>query len=216
MKQLVDLGIFSSVLCQYNLLDRANEEALAYAKSKGLGTVVMGPVGGGRISGMPPQVAERFGVKVKSSVELALRFVMTNPNIDITLSGMSTLAQVEENAAIASNGAPLSQAEMEGVAAAMQENRRLSDLYCTGCNYCGPYCPQGIVIPKIFQLMNYHRVYGITQYAQEQYNNIGKTPWEKGSTADTCIECGVCEDHCPQKIEIRKQLKDCHQALAPA
>ena len=216
MKKLVDVGIFSSVLCQYNLLDRSNEEGLAYAKAHGLGTAVMGPVGGGRISGMPPLVAQRFGVKVRSSVELALRFVMTNPNINVALSGMSTLQQVEENAAIASNSAPLSAAELEGINAAMEENRRMSDLYCTGCNYCAPYCPQGVSIPKIFELMNYHRVYGITGYAREQYNGIGSASWDKGRKADECIECGVCEDYCPQKIEIRKQLKDCHATLAAA
>jgi len=215
MLKLIDLGIFSSVLCQYNLLDRANEEVLAQAKARGLGTVIMGPVGGGRISGMPPQVAQRFGVNVKSNAELALRFVMTNPNVDITLSGMSTLAQVEENAAIASNATPLSAEELQGIAAALEENRRMADLYCTGCNYCAPHCPQQIVIPRIFELMNYHRVYGITDYAREQYDGIGG-PWQKGSKADVCIECGVCEDYCPQKIEIRKQLKECHKTLAAA
>jgi len=215
MIQLMDLGIFSSVLCQYNLLDRANEEVLAEAKSRGLGTVVMGPVGGGRIAGMPPQVARRFGVEAKSSVELALRFVMTNPSIDIALSGMSTVAQVEENAAIASNSTPLSKEELQGIAAALEENRRLADLYCTGCNYCGPHCPQEIPIPRIFELMNYHRVYGITGFAREGYKAIG-SPGQKGSKADVCIECGVCEDHCPQKIEIRRQLKECHEILAAA
>jgi len=214
MRKLVDVGIFSSVLCQYNLLDRANEESLAYAKAQGLGTAVMGPVGGGRISGMPPEVARRFGVQVRSNAELALRFVMTNPNVNVALSGMSTMQQVEENAAIASNATPLSEAELEGIHAAMGENQRLSDLYCTGCNYCVPHCPQGIVIPKIFQLMNYHRVYGITDYAREQYRDIGNTPWDKGHKADECIECGACEAYCPQKIEIRKQLKECHAALA--
>ena len=213
MKKLVDLGIFSSVLCQYNLLDRANEEGLAYAKSQGLGTAVMGPVGGGRISGMPPAVAERFGVKVRSSAELALRFVMTNPNVNVALSGMSTMQQVEENAAIASNAAPLSEAELEGINAAMVENRRISDLYCTGCNYCAPHCPQSIAIPKIFELMNYNRVYHIADFARQQYNNIGREVWDKGHKADECIECGVCEDYCPQKIDIRKQLKDCHETL---
>lgn len=216
MKKLVDVGIFSSVLCQYNLLDRSNEEGLAYAKEHGLGTAVMGPVGGGRISGMPPQVAQRFGVQVRSSAELALRFVMTNPNVNVALSGMSTMQQVEENAAIASNVAPLSAAELEGINAALEENRRMSDLYCTGCNYCAPHCPQGIVIPRIFELMNYHRVYGITDYAREQYSGIGVNPWTPGHKADECIECGVCEDYCPQKIDIRKQLKDCHAALAAA
>ena len=50
LKQLVDVGIFSSLLCQYNLLDRANEEAIAYAREKGLGVVIMGPVAGGRLA----------------------------------------------------------------------------------------------------------------------------------------------------------------------
>jgi len=216
MMKLIDVGIFSSVLCQYNLLDRSNEEGLAYAKERGLGTAVMGPIGGGRISGMPPVVAHRLGVRTKSSAELALRFVMTNPNVNVALSGMSTMKQVEENIETASNAAPLSPAELEGINAAMEENRRMSELYCTGCNYCAPHCPQGIVIPKIFQLMNYHRIYRITDYAREQYNAIGTAPWSKGHKADECIECGVCEEHCPQKIEIRQQLKDCHATLAMA
>jgi len=216
MKKLVDMGIFSSVLCQYNLLDRSNEEGLSYAREHGLGTAVMGPVGGGRISGMPPAVAQRFGVHVRSSAELALRFVMTNPNVCVALSGMSTMEQVEENAAIASNAAPLSAAELEGINAAMKENRRMSDLYCTGCNYCAPHCPQGVVIPKIFEVMNYHRVYGLTQYAREGYKAIGNTPASKDHKADACIECGECESYCPQKIEIRKQLKECHETLETA
>ena len=96
-----------------------------------------------------------------------------------------------------------------------EENRRLSDLYCTGCNYCGPHCPQEIAIPRIFELMNYRRVYGMNDYANEQYRAIGTTP-SKLRKADACIECGVCEDHCPQKIEVRKQLKECHEALLAA
>ena len=84
---------------------------------------------------MPPDVARQCGVlQVKSNAELALRFVMANPNVDVTLSGMTNIAQVEENAAIASNGAPLSEAELLGVNTAMEENKRLADLYCTSCN----------------------------------------------------------------------------------
>jgi predicted aldo/keto reductase-like oxidoreductase len=216
MMKLIDLGIFSSVLCQYNLLDRSNEEGLAYAKARGLGTAVMGPIGGGRISGIPPAVAQRLGVRTKSSAELALRFVMTNPNVNVALSGMSSMEQVEENTATSSNAAPLSPAEMEGINAAMEENRRMSELYCTGCNYCAPHCSQGIVIPRIFELMNYHRIYRITDYAREQYNAIGRASGSTAHKADECIECGVCEEYCPQKIEIRKQLKDCHVTLAAA
>jgi predicted aldo/keto reductase-like oxidoreductase len=207
--QLVDLGIFSSMLCQYNFIDRSNEEGLAYAKSKGLGTVVMGPVGGGRIAGMPRDIAERLGIQVKSNAELALRFVLANPNIDIALSGMSAMAQVEENVATASNAAPLSADEVAGINAAMTENKRLAELYCTGCNYCLPYCPQEVNIPQIFRAMNTRRIYGIKEHAQTIYNEIGVNAWVKGKKADACVECGACEEHCPQQIKIREQLKDC-------
>jgi len=208
MMRLIDLGIFSSVLCQYNLLDRANEEALAYAKAKGLGTVVMGPVGGGRLAGLPRETAERLGIRVHSSAELALRFVFANRNVDCALSGMSTIEQVEENAAIASNMAPLSPEEVAAINAAMDENKRLADLYCTGCNYCLPHCPQEVNISHIFQAMNYYRVYGLKEYAQQHYDAIG-SQWVKGKKADACIECGECEQHCPQHIPIREQLKEC-------
>lgn len=208
MMQLIDLGIFSSVLCQYNLLDRANEEALAYAKAKGLGTVVMGPVGGGRLAGLPRETAERLGIRVHSSAELALRFVFANRNVDCALSGMSAIEQVEENAAIASNMSPLSPEGVAAINAAMDENKRLADLYCTGCNYCLPHCPQEVNISHIFQAMNYYRVYGLKDYAREHYNAIGSR-WVKGKKADACLECGECEQHCPQHIPIREQLKEC-------
>ena len=73
MVALIDTGLFASVLCQYNILDKANEDSLAYAKEKGLGTIVMGPLGGGRIIGMSPEIAVKMGVSVSSNAELALR-----------------------------------------------------------------------------------------------------------------------------------------------
>ncbi len=209
MMKLIDLGVFSSVLCQYNFLDRSNEAGMAYAKEKGLGTVVMGPIGGGRIAGMDPAVAKELGVEVKSSAELALRFVFANPNVDCVISGMGTMEMVEENCTVASNSAPLSDAEVTGINAAMEENKRLAELYCTGCNYCIPYCPQEVNISRIFSAMNQYRIYKIKDPAQKLYDEIGEKEWVKGKKADACVECGLCEEHCPQKIEIRKQLKEC-------
>lgn len=213
MARIIDLGIFSSLLCQYNLLDRSNEDGLAYAKEQGLGTVVMGPVGGGRISGMPADVAAAMGVTVHSSAELALRFVFANPNVDCAISGMSAMSHVEENAAVAANTAPLSEDEKSRLIAALEENKRLADLYCTGCNYCVEHCPENVRIPDIFRAMNYYRIYGLKDYAAGIYRDIEAHP-EKGHAADWCRECGECEDHCPQKIAIREQLKDCAEVFA--
>jgi len=204
--KLIDLGYFESVLCQYNLLDRSNEKGIEYAKQKGMGVVVMGPLGGGRVSGLPKETAEKLGIQVAASAELGLRFVASNPNVDIILSGMSSDIQLGENVKYVSDIAPLSSAEMQGIERMVEENKRLSELYCTGCNYCMP-CPQEVNIPYIFQQTNYYKIYGTTEYAKNNYKGIG-SGWVPGRRADACNECGACEKKCPQNIKIREQLKE--------
>ena len=212
MFKLIDTGLFSSVLCQYNLLDRSNEDAIAYAHEKGLGTVIMGPVAGGRLGAPSPVVQALLPGKSASSAEVALRFVLANPNVSCALSGMGTPAMVEENVKIASNTAFLTDDEQKLIAASMAENKERAKLYCTGCNYCMP-CPVGVNIPLCFELMNYHRVYGLTDYARHDYALIGKSPWLKGETADKCVQCGECEAKCPQHLKIREQLEETAKAL---
>ncbi|MDR1565419.1 MAG: aldo/keto reductase [Oscillospiraceae bacterium] len=202
----------ASLLCQYNLLDRSNEAGIKFANEQGLGVVIMGPVGGGRLGIPSKAVADLLPGKVQSSPELALRFVLNNPAVSIALSGMSSMEQLEQNCSIASNSAPLSDSEMAQISSALEQNKKLMDLYCTGCNYCMP-CPAGINIPEVFRFMNYHRVYGITDYARGEYQSIGKVPWLEFKDASACVDCGACEDKCPQKLEIRKQLKQTHEVL---
>lgn len=211
--KLIDTGKFETVLCQYNLLDRSNEAAIAHAKAKGLGVVIMGPVAGGRLGSPSETIKNMLPGKINSSAEIALRYVLTNTGVACALSGMGSMEMVEENVKVASNDTPLSVDELEKIAASMEENKKMSDLYCTGCNYCMP-CPHEVNIPLNFQIMNYHRVFGITDYAKGEYANIGKFDWAKGKKADACVECGICEEKCPQKIEIRKQLKETAAALS--
>jgi predicted aldo/keto reductase-like oxidoreductase len=206
-------GILESVLCQYNLLDRSNEQDIDFAYEQGLGVAVMGPVGGGRLGAPSEVIRNLLPGKVQSSAEVALRFVFNNPHVHIALSGISTIAQLEENAALASNVSPLSAAENQRIEDMMKENERLAGLYCTGCKYCMP-CPQGINIPEVFTIMNYHRVYQITGFAKSAYAEIGKVPWKQFKDAASCIECGICEEKCPQKLPIREQLKETHRTLA--
>lgn len=205
-------GNFASLLCQYNLLDRANEEAIAFAHEQDMGVVIMGPVGGGRLGAPSPAISSLLPGKVKSSPEIALRFVMSNPNVNIALSGMGNIEMVEENCATASNGEKLSDDELARISEALEENRRLMELYCTGCNYCMP-CPAGLDIPYMFRLMNYARVYDLNDYAREQYARIGVDNPERKNAA-ACVGCGLCETKCPQKLSIREQLKETHAKLA--
>jgi predicted aldo/keto reductase-like oxidoreductase len=213
MPEIIDYGLFESVLMQYNLLDRSNEANLQYARDKGLGVAVMGPVGGGRL-GAPSEVIQGLlPEKAKSSAEMALRFVLANPNVNVALSGMSAIEQVEENAEIASRTGFLTNEELMRVGEMLAENKKLAELYCTGCEYCLP-CPQGINIPHIFRIMNNHRVYGLTAHAKGQYKEVmeGKG-WIKSADATKCVECGVCEGKCPQKLPVIEQLKETHRVM---
>ena len=215
MMKLIDTGDFEGMLVQYNLLDRRNEEAIAYAHEKGMGVAIMGPVGGGRLVAPSDQIQNMVG-GAKSTPEVALRFVLSNPNVTLALSGMNSMAMVEENVATTSREEPLSEEERQKVLDALEETKRLADLYCTGCSYCMP-CPNDIDIPENFRLMNYHKVFGLTDYACEQYKRLERRRKRDGTIvvawAAACVECGECEPKCPQNIAIREQLKETHATL---
>lgn len=216
IKKLIDTGEFSGVLVQYNLLDRSNEEVIAYAHNKGMGVEIMGPVGGGRLGVPSPEIQRMVPAGVKSTPEIALRFVLANPNVSVAFSGMNDMKQIEENVATASREEPLTEGELAQIRAALDERRRLAELYCTGCGYCMP-CPNGVNIPENFRLMNYHRIYGLTEYARRRYVQLGQKKNPEGEIqpawAAACLECGECEPKCPQNIPIIEQLKEVDQAL---
>jgi predicted aldo/keto reductase-like oxidoreductase len=213
--KLVDTGLFDTMLCQYNLLDRKNEGGIKYAATKGLGVAIMGPVGGGRL-GSPSEVVSRLlpDQSRVSSPELALRFVLSNPSVSMALSGMSTLEQVEQNVTTVTRDEHLATPELEAINRSALENQRMMDLYCTGCKYCEP-CPADVNISEVFRAMNYHEVWDLKEYARGQYAAIGSNQWLPGKRADACTECGDCETKCPQRIAIREQLKQCHRVLGP-
>jgi predicted aldo/keto reductase-like oxidoreductase len=211
MIKLIDTGVFEGMVVQYNLLDRANEPALAYAREQGLGVCIMGPVGGGRLAQQSPALAGVLG-EPRPLPEIALRFVLANPDVTCALSGMNTLQQVEENCATASREEPLSGDELGALLQASEANAKLADLYCTGCRYCQP-CPNQVAIPEIFQAMNYHRVWGLTEAARGAYGQLGKKWHEQQLPATACAECGQCEEKCPQNLSIIEQLKETHRIL---
>lgn len=208
MIKLIDTGEFDGFTIQYNLLDRANEGPIAHAHEKGMGVVVMGPVGGGRLGSPSEQIKGMLPTDAKSSAEVAMRFVLSNPNVSTAISGMSTIEMVEENAATASREEQLSADEKQAIEASLVENKRLMELYCTGCNYCMP-CPNEVNIAENFRLMNLHKVYGLTDHARGLYKRLSNPEKpDLGKKAEDCIECGECEPKCPQKIKIMEQLRE--------
>jgi len=206
LKHIIDNGEgLESVLLQYNLLDRANEEMIQYAAAKGLGVVVMGPVGGGRLAA-PTELAQKLGGEPLNTYELALRFVLGNPGVCCALSGMQTIDMVEKNAAVASLENPMSEEEWRRVGEALEDLKKFSELYCTGCGYCQP-CPKGINIPRIFQAYTYLNVYGLRDLAKNTWNGYLNNEKNPGAHPDQCVNCGYCERKCPQHLKVRELLK---------
>ncbi len=212
LKYIIDNGPgLETVLLQYNLLDRTNQEMMHYAAQKGLGVAVMGPVGGGRLA-YPTELSQKLGSGDFSTYELALRFVLGNPDVSVALSGMENLTMLEQNAAIGALEVPMTQEQWRQAGQTMENLKKFSELYCTGCNYCQP-CPQGIVIPKIFQAYTYHNVYGLSQLAKKTWEKYLTNEKAPGVTSDQCIDCGHCESQCPQHLKIRDLLKKVEPVL---
>lgn len=199
-----------SMLVQYNLLDRSNEDMLAFAHEKGLGTVVMGPVAGGRLAAPKELYKKLTGTDSATSYELAFKFVLGNQNISCALSGMQTMEMVENNVRVINEGAHISEAEWKSIADEMAELKKFAQLYCTGCGYCQP-CPKGIKIPRIFEAYTYHNVYGLSELAKKMWNEYKEK--DDCASIDECINCGFCEKKCPQKLSIRSELKKVTQVL---
>ncbi len=213
LKHIIDNGVgLESVLLQYNLLDRANEEMIQYAAKKGLGVVVMGPVGGGRLAA-PTELAAKLGTEAVNTYELAFKFVLGNPGVCCALSGMQTIDMVEQNAVVASLENPMSEDEWRRVGESLENLKKFSELYCTGCSYCQP-CPKGINIPKIFQAYTYLNVYGLKDLAKNTWNGYLNNEKEPGVSPDACVNCGYCERKCPQHLQVRELLKKVQGVLS--
>lgn len=216
--RLIDTREFASMLVQYNYLDRHNEPAIARAAEAGMGVVIMGPVAGGRLVTPQGVVTDAEGQLEMRTPELALRFVWNNPDVSVAISGMNTLAMVEENAASAARVAHMDAQENAQVAQLLERNQKLADLYCTGCAYCMP-CPNEVNIPENFRYMNWYRVWGMEEQAKAAYAKLSAEgswmPYGKvdGLKADACLQCGECEPKCPQNIRIIEQLEEVARTL---
>lgn len=195
MKDIIDYyDQWKIIICQFNLFNQINLEGMKYAKSKGIGIVIMGPLGGGSI---------RFS-EINVDVKSALSFVMNNSYVDCTLTGSENLEMLKENIRIANMNYRLSDFEINMVMNEMKKIEKLAELYCTGYRYC-QVCPKGIDIPYIFKLYNMSNVYNLHAEAIYEYTNYCSK--EKVVLPTQCIRCKKCMQRCPQKLAIPAMLK---------
>ena len=205
---------------QYNYLDehsQAGRRGLETAYEKGIPVIIMEPLRGGKLVNMLPEKARQRIAEDPhkwSAAEWALRWLWDQPGVTCILSGMNSDEMVEENCRIASEATAgsFTDAEQETIdtlRSLLKENVKIG---CTGCRYCMP-CPKGVDIPGLFQCYNKIYIENLSEARAEFAQVIGlrKDP----AFADQCVECGKCESHCPQHIEIRKMIKVADKKLRP-
>ncbi len=216
-KEIIDAYDWKLCQIQYNYYDehaQAGREGLLYAAAKGMGVVIMEPIRGGMLAEPVPDEIEGLwasGPVKRTPAEWALRWVWNHGEVSTVLSGMSSMTQVVENIRAAGGGQPgsLSAAELSLVDEVRKAYKGMVKIGCTACAYCMP-CPSGVNIPQMFSAYNDIFVFPHKSEMVATLYNMFLKPEQRASA---CVECGECEEKCPQHIEIKEQLKKVHEAL---
>ena len=215
---LVDAYDWDFCQIQYNYMDehsQAGRRGLYHAHEKGIPVIIMEPLRGGKLVNRLPDTAKKIFEEYKikrTPAQWAFRWLWNQPEVTVVLSGMNSDEMVRDNIQTASTVevGELGEEEeqmLKQVVAAINAKMKVG---CTGCGYCMP-CPKGVDIPGTFAAYN-------RRYAEGKFwsfvDYVMCTTLRKNSTAaSNCVGCGKCEKHCPQHIEIRKNLKDAQKEL---
>jgi predicted aldo/keto reductase-like oxidoreductase len=215
-EEIVDAYDWTVAQIQYNYMNediQAGTKGLRYAGERGVGVVVMEPLLGGCLAVPPPLVAKHWATCPQlSPVETAFRWVWSKPQVSLALSGMSTPEQMEQNIAFASSpkAETISDDALRVIEAVKKEYNAVHTIPCTRCGYCMP-CPQGVDIPRNFQLYNDAILFGGNQAILNRnlYGLIAET-----ASANGCIGCKQCEERCPQHIDISTEMEKVRDRFA--
>ncbi len=187
----------------------ASRECYEIARKHGKSITVMEPVKGGALANPPKGVQDIFKAADPNAsfASWAIRYVASMDGIITVLSGMSNLAQMQDNLSYMRDFKPLDENEQKVIAATQQELKKDNSIKCTACHYCTEGCPMGIAIPEIFAVKNSEGIKKSWDSGKQAY---AIATHGKGKASE-CLECGQCESACPQHLEIISLLKDCRK-----
>ena len=198
---------------QINYLDWTFQDAKAKVellKEYDIPVWVMEPLRGGRLAKLGESHTRRLNAlrPDEATPAWAFRFLQTIPEVTMILSGMSNMAQLQDNVHTFETEKPLTEGELSELLEIADEILGKKALPCTACRYCTTHCPQGLDIPELIKLYNEHNFTGdgfIAPMALSAY------PEEKKPSA--CVGCRSCEAVCPQQIRISEVMKDFTEKL---
>ena len=206
LKEIAESYPWELVQIQLNYLDwelcRSGEQYDVLTKL-GIPVSIMEPLKGGTLVRLTPESKKIFdeaNPKV-STASWGLRYTASLPNVQVVLSGMSDMAQMEDNLKTFTPMVPLTEAERATISQALAAYRKSGAVPCTACRYCSP-CPFGVDIPRNLALLNQLKGGLPLFHAKLVYDAM--TEKERASS---CVGCGACKKKCPQQIDIPTHMK---------
>jgi len=200
---------------QYNYMNedvQAGTKGLKYAAKKDIAVVIMEPLLGGTLANPHPEILSLLNQAnpQRSPVDWALQWLWNKPEVSTVLSGMSSFTQVQQNinSANHSDANSLRSEELDTISRAQSRYSSMNPVPCTKCGYCMP-CPNQVDIPRNFELFNTALVFNQVNLNKNIYQNI----FPEEMHAASCIQCGICEEKCPQNIPIREWLRKVEELL---
>lgn len=198
---------------QINYLDWTFQDARAKVellKEYNIPVWVMEPLRGGRLAKLGESHTRRLNAlrPDEATPAWAFRFLQTIPEVTMILSGMSNMAQLQDNVHTFETEKPLTEDELSELMEIADEILGRKALPCTACRYCTDHCPQGLDIPGLIGLYNEHN---FTEGGFIAPMALAACPEEKKPSA--CVGCRSCEAVCPQQIRISEVMKDFTEKL---
>ena len=216
--KLVDAYDWDFCQIQYNYMDehtQAGRRGLNHAASKGIPVIIMEPLRGGKlVNNLPEEALQIMSKNPKgyTPAQWAFRWLWDQKEVTCVLSGMNSMEMLHENiqTASATEVGELTEEDRQMLAQVAKAINAKLKVPCTGCGYCMP-CPKGVDIPGTFAA--YNRCYTENKFSGFREYFMCTLVRKNHTSASNCIGCGKCEQHCPQGIQIRKELENARKEL---
>jgi predicted aldo/keto reductase-like oxidoreductase len=218
LKEILDANNWDFAQLQINYYDWAMQnvkENYDLLAERNIPCMVMEPIGGGRLAKLPEEAEQTLKdyAPDASIISWAIRYSASLPNVAVTLSGMNDLEQLKENLSYFEPIQPLSKQELIMLESVTNIIREKNAVPCTTCRYCLDECPANVDIPQIFQRWNNFKMFDKNNMERFDIDYFMFVPALRN--AANCVACGKCAAHCPQHIDIPRELKIIHNtALA--
>lgn len=185
-------------------------------QKRNIPAIIMEPLLGGRLSNVHDHIAAKLKQRSPESsvASWAFRFAGTFPGVLTVLSGMTYMEHLQDNLRTYSPLEPLTDNDLAFLEETAVQMLRYPTIPCNDCKYCMP-CPYGLDIPEI--LLHYNRCINagnIPESRQDENYAKARRAFLVGydrsvprlRQANHCVGCNQCNPHCPQNIDIPKEL----------